>query len=92
MKIKDGFLLREIAGVYIVVPIGERVMDFNGLLTLNETGAFLWKAANENSDMEPDTDILAESLADEYDVSISDAKQDVSEFINVLKDNHIIVG
>jgi hypothetical protein len=88
MKIKDGFMIREIAGVYIVVPIGERVVDFNGLLTLNETGAFLWKAANDS----PNMDNLAESLVNEYDVDINDAKKDVNEFFNVLEVNHIIEG
>jgi hypothetical protein len=39
MKIKKDFMLREIVGTWIVVPLGERVVDFNGMVTLNETGA-----------------------------------------------------
>ena len=42
MKIKEGFILREVAGNYIVVAVGSAVKQFNGVITLNETGAFLW--------------------------------------------------
>ena len=43
MKLKDGFLLKEIAGSWVVVPVGEQVVDFQMMITLNETGAFLWE-------------------------------------------------
>lgn len=42
MKIKEGFILRNVAGSYVVVPIGEATLDFNGMMSLNETGAFLF--------------------------------------------------
>ena len=40
MKIKDGFILRTVADSCIVVPVGERSIDFSGVITLNEVGAF----------------------------------------------------
>ena len=43
MKIKQGFILREVAGSYLVVAVGEAVKRFNGVINLNETGAFLWR-------------------------------------------------
>ena len=42
MKVKEDFLLREVAGCYVVVPVGKATVDFNGMLNLNDTGAFLW--------------------------------------------------
>ena len=42
MKIKDGFMLRTVADSTVVVPYSEAV-DFNGMITLNRTGAFIWK-------------------------------------------------
>ena len=42
MKLKSGFILREIAGSSIIVPVGERVKEFNGVINLNDTGVFLW--------------------------------------------------
>lgn len=43
MYVSKDFIVREIAGDYIVVPTGEEALKFNGLITLNEVGAFLWK-------------------------------------------------
>ena len=40
MKIKEGYLLREVAGSNIVVPIGEGELNFSGVITLNDVGAF----------------------------------------------------
>lgn len=42
MKIKNGFAKREIAGSYIVVPVGKEASEFNGMITLNESGSFFW--------------------------------------------------
>ena len=42
MQIKPSFAMRKIAGSNIVVPVGAAASDFNGMITLNDTGAFLW--------------------------------------------------
>lgn len=42
MKIKEGFILRTIAGQHVVVPTGQH-LDLSLMITLNETGAFLWE-------------------------------------------------
>jgi len=49
MKIKNNLILREIAGSWIIVPVAEMVVEFNGLMNLNETGAFLWKKLAEGA-------------------------------------------
>ena len=41
MKISSNYVIREIAGDYIIVPIGQAVFDFQGLITVNEIGALL---------------------------------------------------
>ena len=43
MKIKDGFILRKVADSYIAVATGEESVNFNAMVTTNETGAFLWE-------------------------------------------------
>ena len=43
MKIKDGFILRNVAGNNVVVPIGQATIDFNGMISLNDTGAFIFE-------------------------------------------------
>lgn len=77
MKIKDGFILRNIADEYIVVPVGENTFDLNGIINLNEVAAFLW----ENMQTTISEEDLVKKLLDNYDVSKKKAKADVEEFI-----------
>ena len=47
MKLKEGFMLKKILDDYIVVPTGNNIVDFAVAVSLNETGAFLWKQLEE---------------------------------------------
>ena len=50
MKIKEDFILRKVADSYVVVPVNNMSLDFNGIINLNETGAFLFKLMQSGSD------------------------------------------
>ena len=52
MNVKLDFVLREIAGETLLVPAGKTALDLNGMLTLNETGAALWRMLPEAADAE----------------------------------------
>jgi len=80
MKLKTDFLLRQVAGSWVVVPVGMASVDFNGMLTLNESGALLWKTLESGADREA----LVEALTSEYEVSAEQAGADVDEFIETL--------
>ena len=81
MKLKEGFMLKKILDDYIVVPTGDNIVDFAVAVSLNETGAFLWKQLeSEKSVLE-----LAEALAGEYGVTADEVSGDVLEFIELLK-------
>ena len=86
MKIKDGFLVREVAGTNIVVATGARMKEFSGIIKLNETGVFLWNNLKKETDVQK----LTEALTAEYDVTAEQAKKDVEGFITTLKDVGII--
>ncbi len=81
MKVKKDYLLRNVAGSNIVVPVGEGSLDFSGVITLNEVGAFLWENLKEDTDL----DGLVKALCSEYDVDEATARTDVSEFLDKLK-------
>jgi len=87
MKIKDGFLLREIAGTQIVVPIAERVIEFKGMMTLNDHGLFVWNMLQNECTFE---DIL-KSILEEYDVDVETAKADLEEFLAHVRKNGALV-
>lgn len=86
MKIKPGFKLRSVAGQNIVVPIGDAAIDFNGMISLNESGAFLFKALTE----EITEDALASALLEEYDVSLDCAKEDVGAFLQKMREAKLL--
>ena len=77
MKIKDGFILREVAGSYLVVAVGSAVKDFNGMINLNESGAFLWKMLEKGSTEEE----MVDALVKEYNIDKSIAETDVKAFV-----------
>ena len=86
MIIKQGFMLREVAGNFVVVAIGEASKKFNGVINLNESGAFLWKQLTKEVTKEQ----LLEALLNEYEVPEEIAKNDIEKFINKLKEADIL--
>jgi len=86
MKIKDGFILREVAGSFVVVAINDEV-DFNAMITLNDTGAFLWQKLQNEITREN----LLDALLAEYDIDKKTAQEDLDEFIEKLQDRKLLV-
>ena len=87
MKIKSGFVIREIAGQYMAVPVGERVNDLHGMIALNETGAFIWKLLEDEKTEED----LARALTEEYEVSYEKALEAVREFRELLSSDSLLL-
>lgn len=85
MKLKDGFLLRNVAGQTVVLPAGGD-LNLNMMITLNETGAFLW----EKLQQETDAAALVAALLAEYDVDEARASAAVAAFVKKLKDNNFL--
>ncbi len=86
MKIREGFVLRKMGGQPIIVSVGAASKVFNGMIKLNETGEFLWNKMMEGADEEA----LIQALLEKYEVSEELAKQDVSHFIETLRQPGII--
>ena len=80
MKIRDGLKLKEIAGEYIVIPLGSLSEEMNVTITLNETGKDIWKSLEENNSEEE----IVKLILEKYDVSEEKAQQDVQNFINQM--------
>lgn len=81
MKLKDGFILRTVAGETVVLP-ASGVTDFDMMITLNETGKFLWERLAVGTE---EADLVKDLLA-EYDVSEELATQSVAAFVARLKE------
>lgn len=83
MKIKSGFMLRDIAEQWVVVPLGPRVVEFNNIMMLSESGAFLWRLLEQGTN----EDEMVISLLKEYDVEEDLARCDVKAFIEGIVSN-----
>ena len=82
MKIKDGYILRTVAGSNIVVPVGKRTLDFNGMITLNDTGAFIWQQLEH----ETDEDRIVAAILEAYEVEEPRARSCVESFLEKLRE------
>ena len=86
MKIKNGFLMREIANNHIVVPTGERVIEFKGMMTLNETAGYIWKCLSEDISYNE----LLSLVLKEYEIDEVTAKKDLDEFLETCREAGVL--
>jgi len=80
LKLKEGFVLQEVAGENVVLPSGDE-LDLNMMITLNSTGAFLWRLLEQGAEEES----LVEALLKEYDVDEALARICVADYIVKLR-------
>lgn len=86
MKIKENFMLRKVADCYVVVPIGAAVAEFNGMINLNEAGAFLWQSLENDTTVEA----VVEQMLSQYEVDEATAKKDVENFVAQLREASLL--
>ena len=87
MRLISGFCLRNILGETIAVPSQEAARQLSGLASLNETGEFLFRLL----ETEQTEQSLVNSLVDHYEVDIQTAAADVQSFVQILRDNNLLV-
>lgn len=86
LKLKGEFVLREIAGEVILVPVGQTALHFNGIITLNQTGVEIWKGLQEEKSREQ----ILEELLEQFEVSRETAQEDMETFLQYLNENGLI--
>ena len=86
MELKKGFVMRQVAGEYVVVNAGADVA-LNGVITLNATAATLWKRLEEPAEMAD----LTKALLDEFEVDEATAAQAAESFVDMLKERDLLV-
>lgn len=80
MKLKENFVLRQVADTWVVLGLGDASVNLNGMLKLNETGAMLWKVLEQGGGREE----MADAMTAEYAVSREQALADADEFYAAL--------
>lgn len=88
MKLKNGFVLRNVCGEQVIVGEGIDALNFGRLLCLNETAAWLWQRAAEEGEFTIES--LSQALCGEYDVSQEQAKSDVASIVDEWKNVGVV--
>ena len=86
MKIAQGFELKKIADSFVVIPTGKNTVDFTAMITINETGAFIWNILTEGATIEQ----VAQKMCECYGIDMTTAVEDAKEFIKILEDNNVV--
>lgn len=86
MKVKKGFILKQISNQHVVFPVGEATIQFNGMITLNNTAKILFEALQTDQSVES----LVKLLTEKFDVDNETATKDVEDFIKLLESNNIL--
>lgn len=81
MRVKKDYVLREVAGTNVVLPVGKATVNFNGMLTLNTSGVMLWKLLENETTLQD----MVQILCQKYDVPVDNAQKDVLDFLEILK-------
>ena len=80
MRIKEGYIIKKLGIGYVVVTVGEASKDFNGLIRLNPSGAFLWQSIQDGADTRKK---LIDAMINHYDdLDETAAGKDLDEFLN----------
>lgn len=87
MKLKYRFVVREISDQYIAVAVGKDNARFNGMVKLNETGAFLMELLNQGDTTERE---LLQAVINKYDVAEDRARENLSAFLKTLRDGGLL--
>ncbi len=91
MRIADGYILKEIAGNHVVIPVGQNIVDYKSILHLNETGAFIWKQLENETTYNK----VIEALIKEYEVTKEETpmiEKDLDEFITHMNDMQLLMN
>lgn len=86
MKIKDGYILRQVAGNSIVIAVGDEALNFNGIITINGSGTFLWEQLAKGASKSE----LLEAMLSEYNIDAETAEKDIEEFVSKLEKANLL--
>ncbi len=86
MKIKDGYILKDVAGAKIVIATGAQKMNFNGVMTFNSVGAEVFNMLDGTNSI----DDIARKISKDYNVPFEKVKADVEKLINKMREHNLL--
>lgn len=87
MKLKGNFILRQVVGEWIAVPVGETTLKVGGMIVLNPVSRVIWQVLDSGADM----DAIVQAVTDQFDVTEDEARSDVAAFIQQMRAENLII-
>ena len=86
MKIKGEFIMRELVGEILLVPVGQTALQFNGMITLNPVSAQIWRSLEQGAPYEE----ILRGILDQFDVAEDTARQDLDRFLEEMRGRDLL--
>lgn len=86
MKLNNEFVIKNVAGTNVAMPVGDSENQFNGVIKLNSVGEFIFKLLENETDI----DSVVKALTENYDVSAETAKNSAEKFIDELRKSGLL--
>lgn len=86
MKLQGEFVLRDIAGEIVVVPVGKTALDFKGMIILNSVSKVIWECLEKGSSQEK----ILKTVLEQFDVSEEEASADILEFFEQMRSAQLL--
>ena len=88
MKLKYNFIIRDVVGKQVGIVVGDQSDEFNSMVTLNDTGKFIFEILNKDDTTEAE---LVEMVKTKYSIGEDLSKEAVTTFLSSLRENGLLV-
>ena len=86
MRIAGKYIIRTISDEIVALPTGSDALHFSGIIGMNPVGRFLFELLSKEQTKET----LMEAMVAEYEVDEKTASADIEDFLNILRENHLL--
>ena len=87
MRLNGNFVLREVAGEWLAIPVGESALRFGGMIVLNPVSQVIWASLQQDTEL----DQIVEAVTQRFEIGEQEARADVVEFLDKMKQEQLIV-
>lgn len=86
MKLRGEFVIRQVVDEVLAIPVGNTALEFNGMIMLNAVSRIIWESLSTGATI----DEIVTAVTDKFEVSAEEARADITEFIDKLREINII--
>ncbi len=86
MKVKEGYIIKEVAGNNVVIATGDERMEFRGIIMFNEVGAVVFNMLDGTNTVEE----IARKISKDYETPYETVEADVIKLIEKMKAQGLI--